>query len=52
MVRVATALVRFDVGQPVVFTLVEDVHTWLVCADGFQDFGVRRKNPDDVSVIF
>lgn len=51
MVRGTSALVWFHVGQPA-FTLVEDVHTWLVCADGFQDFGVGRKNPDDVSVVF
>lgn len=51
MVRGTPALAWFDVGQPV-FTLVEDVHTWLVCADGLQDSGVGRKNPDDVSVVF
>lgn len=34
-----------------VFTLVEDVHAWLVSTDGLQDFWVRRKDPDDVPVI-
>ena len=36
---------------PSVFTLVEDVHTWLVGIDDFQDFGVSREDPDDVPVI-
>lgn len=42
----------FDAGQPAILTLVEDVHTWLVCTDVFQDVRVRRKNSDDVSVVF
>lgn len=36
---------------PLVFTLVEDVHTWLVGADDFQDFAVRGEDPGDVPVM-
>lgn len=38
-------------GFPLVLTLVEDVDTWLVGIDGLQDFGVGRKDPDDVPMV-